>query len=71
MNREGELRLCKKVGEEKEEVVFDTAEVVNEPVSQKNTIDEEIQKIIQKPSLEGIPEVKLSEEETRKTTIEF
>lgn len=45
--------------------------MVEEPVQKKKTIDEEIQKIIQKPSLEGIPEVKLSEEQTRKPTIEF
>ena len=59
------------MGTEKEEVLFDSSEVVEEPVQKKKTIDEEIQKIIQKPSLEGIPEVKLSEEQTRKPTIEF
>ena len=51
--------------------MFDSSEVVEEPAQQEKTVDEEIQKIIQKPSLEGIPEVKLSEEHTRKPTIEF
>ena len=58
--REGELRMCKKVG----------GEEVQEK-SAAETIDEEIQKIVQKPSLEGIPEVSLSEEKTRKNVIEF
>lgn len=68
--REGELRMCRKVGEE---VVYDST-IPSSDVKEKSaaeTIDEEIQKIVQKPSLEGIPEVQLSEERTRKNVIEF
>ena len=68
--REGELRMCKKVGGE----VVSESTTPSTEVQEKSaaeTIDEEIQKIVQKPNLEGIPEVSLSEEKTRKNVIEF
>ena len=61
--REGELRLCKKVGNEKEEVILDTrkdlksdstAEVIKEEVTENVNTNE-------------LPEVKLSEEDKRKS----
>lgn len=70
--REGELRLCKKVGDQaKEEVILDTATAKPEEASSAEKIDEEIQKIINKPNLDAIPKVKLSEEKSRKNPIEF
>ena len=68
--REGELRMCKKVGGE----VVSESTTPSTEVQEKSaaeTIDEEIQKIVQKPRREGIPEVSLSEEKTRKNVIEF
>lgn len=62
--------MCKKVGGE----VVSESTIPAPKVEEKSaaeTIDEEIQKIVQKPSLEGIPEVSLSEEKTRKNVIEF
>ena len=61
--REGELRLCKKVGNEKEEVILDTrkdlksdstAEVIKEEVTENVNTNE-------------LPEVTLSEEDKRKS----
>ena len=51
MISEGELRMCKKVGEEKEEVILDTRMEMKE-----NTVSEVINEI---------PEVVLSEEQNR------
>ncbi|KNB41897.1 ribosomal protein L17 [Blastocystis sp. subtype 4] len=68
IDREGELRMCKKVGGE----VVSESTTPSTEVQEKSaaeTIDEEIQKIVQKPSLEGIPEVSLSEEKTRKNSM--
>lgn len=65
--REGELRLCRKVGNEKEEVILDTAAMKKAESTSAETIDEQIDKIVQVPNLD----VTLSEENTRKSTIEF
>ena len=65
--REGELRLCRKVGNEKEEVILDTAAMKKAESTCAETIDEQIDKIVQVPNLD----VTLSEENTRKSTIEF
>ena len=55
--REGELRLCKKVGNEKEEVILDTRKDLK-----SDSTAEEI-----KEEVNEIPEVKLSEEDKRKS----
>ena len=65
--REGELRLCRKVGNEKEEVILDTAAMKKAESTSAETIDEQIDKLVQVPNLD----VTLSEENTRKSTIEF
>ncbi|KAK8791578.1 hypothetical protein WA588_001582 [Blastocystis sp. NMH] len=72
IDREGELRLCKKVGDQaKEEVILDTAAAKPDEANSAEKIDEEIQKIINKPNLDAIPKVELSEEKSRKNPIEF
>ena len=65
------MRLCKKVGDQaKEEVILDTAAAKPDEANSAE-IDEEIQKIINKPNLDAIPKVELSEEKSRKNPIEF
>ena len=65
------MRLCKKVGDQaKEEVILDTAAAKPDEANSAEKIDEEIQKIINKPNLDAIPKV-LSEEKSRKNPIEF
>ena len=59
--------MCRKVGNEKEEVILDTAAMKKAESSPAETIDEQIDKIVQVPNLD----VTLSEENTRKSTIEF
>lgn len=70
-HREGELRMCKKVGENKEEVIVDTradkqqkdaGEWVMEPEKPINNSDENAIHL----NADSIPEVKLSEEGKRK-----
>ena len=69
-SREGELRACRKVGEETKAVASDTKQV--ETTSAAESIDEQIEKIVSVPDLSALgsadvhPQVKLSEEETRK-----
>ena len=66
-SREGELRACRKVGEETKAVASDTKQVET-----TSAIDEQIEKIVSVPDLSALgsadvhPQVKLSEEETRK-----
>ena len=59
--------MCRKVGNEKEEVILDTAAMKKAESTSAETIDEQIDKIVQVPNLD----VPLSEENTRKSTIEF
>ena len=52
------MRLCKKVGDQaKEEVILDTAAAKPDEANSAEKIDEEIQKIINKPNLDAIPKV--------------
>lgn len=68
-SREGELRACRKVGSEKEALKADSAKSVE--TSAGESIDEQIEKIVNIPDLSSIgsaevrSEVKLSEEGTR------
>ncbi|KAK8831528.1 hypothetical protein WA577_000612 [Blastocystis sp. JDR] len=69
IDREGELRACRKVGSEKEALKADSAKSVE--TSAGESIDEQIEKIVNIPDLSSIgsaevhSEVKLSEEGTR------
>ena len=71
-SREGELRACRKVGEETKEVVSDTKQAEESSVAE--SIDEQIEKIVSVPDLSSLgsadvhSQVKLSEEETRKSS---
>ena len=68
-SREGELRACRKVGSEKEELKVESAKSVE--TSAGESIDEQIEKIVSLPDLSSIgsaevhSEVKLSEEGKR------
>ena len=49
------MRLCKKVGDQaKEEVILDTAAAKPNEANSAEKIDEEIQKIINKPNLDDL-----------------
>lgn len=68
-SREGELRACRKVGNEKEELKVESAK--GEETSAGESIDEQIEKIVNIPDLSSIgsaeihSEAKFSEEEKR------
>lgn len=68
-SREGELRACRKVGNEKEELKVENAKSVE--TSAGESIDEQIEKIVNIPDLSSIgsaeihSEVKFSEENKR------
>lgn len=62
---EGELRMCRKVGNDKEEVLLDTK--TNKEVSEAaESIKEPIDVSSDSSTTEAIPEVSLSEESERK-----
>ena len=61
--REGELRLCKKVGNEKEEVILDT----RTNLKSDSTAEEIKEEVNESVNTNELPEVKLSEEDKRKS----
>ena len=61
--REGELRLCKKVGNEKEEVILDT----RKDLKSDSTAEEIKEEVKENVNTNELPEVKLSEEDKRKS----